>query len=114
MGYSLNFYIENLDVFSMNDRVLYLFLTIAGIFISYLVIKPIITLLVSTNSFHLLSYITSGLLVLFIFLIAILVNETLVTKANHLFKFILQSLAIFGVILCIVNLSRYIRDKLKT
>lgn len=113
MLFILNVYIANLDVFSMNERILYIFLTVLGIFVSYSVIKPLISLLISINSLYLLSYAMSSLLIFLTFLIVILLEGKVMPETYHLLKFILQSLAIFGVVLCIIKMTYYIRDKLK-
>jgi len=112
--YLLNIYIEDLGIFSLNDRLLYTFIIVSGILISFFIIKPFVSLLISTQSFYLINYVISSLFVLFVFLIIVLLNDKIVAEATYLFKFILQSLAVFGIILSLKSFFYYIYRKIKT
>lgn len=114
MIYLLNIYIEDLGTFSLNDRLLYTFIIVSGILISFFMIKPFVSLLISTQSFYLINYVISSLFVLFVFLITVLLNDKIWAEATHLFKFILQVLAVFGIILSLKSLGHYIYSKIKT
>src|SRR5699024_2993785 len=102
----------NLDLFSMNERIFYMMLIIIGILCSYFLVKPIISLLISVNSIRLLSYvIISCFIFLFFFIAALKVGEV-ISIFYYLFKFVLQTLGVFGVCLLFVQLIRYIKSRL--
>lgn len=113
MIYMVNNFIVNLESFSMNDRILYFLTTLSVIFVSYFLVKPLVSILISLNSIYLLSYLISSMLILLIFLIANLMGG-FIHGANDLWKFILQSLAVYGVILCLTALGKHVRDRLRT
>jgi len=108
----MNSYLSNLDLFSMNERIFYMMLIIIGILCSYFLVKPIISLLISVNSIRLLSYVISSCFIFLFFLIATLKVGEVIPKTYQLFKFVLQTLGVFGVCLLFVQLIRYIKSRL--
>src|SRR5699024_1515820 len=108
----MNSYLSNLDLFSMNERIFYMMLIIIGILCSYFLVKPIISLLISVNSIRLLSYVINSCFIFLFFLISTLKVGEVMTKTYKLFKFVLQTLCVFGVCLLFVQLIRYIKSRL--
>lgn len=77
-----------------------------GIFLGYLLIKPMTSWLVSLKLVRLLSYLMSSLLIFVLLLLFILTIEGLNHFPIHLFKIFLQCLASFGVTLVLFKVFR--------
>jgi hypothetical protein len=90
--------IEKLSYDWVEGYVYYIVIFIA-IFMSYLLLKPITNWLVILKSINLLSYLMSGLFVLFLLLLATFTIEKLNDSLMDLFKVFLQCLACFGLTL---------------
>src|SRR5699024_3585778 len=108
----MNSYLSNLDLFSMNERIFYMMLIIIGILCSFFLVRLIISLLDSVNFIRLLIYIICSLYIFIFFLLAPLQVIQVMSKPYQLFKFVLQTLVVFGVCLLFVQLIRYIKSRL--
>lgn len=105
-------YITSLSLLSINERIIYTAVLSVSILCCYLLIKPVVSYLMTIKSIGLLSYLTSSLVILILFLMIVLKQGKILPETYQLFKFALQSLAIFGLILFVYQLFRYAKNKL--
>lgn len=89
--------LSHLFALGFQEEHVYFILIFLGIIVSYAVIKPIITWFVALQSIRLLSYLTSGLIVIMIFFLIVLFIGKLPDVLFSLLKITLQCLAVWGI-----------------
>lgn len=107
-------YITSLSLLSMNERIIYTVGLAVSILCCYLLMKPVVSYLMRVKSIELLSYLASSFIVLILFLVLVLKQGQILPETYQLFKFALQGLAVFGLILVLYQLFRYAKNKLNT
>lgn len=89
-----------LKVLGVHEKYVYFFLFFISLLLSYVIIQPIITWIMSLYTTKLLSYIFSSLFVMVVFFLVVLIID--IRDLTHhmvlaMFKIVLQSLAAFGL-----------------
>lgn len=97
--------IEKASLGFIEDYIYYI-LIFFGVFIGYLLARPITGWLVSLKSIRLLSYLMNSLFVLMILLFIIFTIDEFNHLINHVFKIYLQCLAGFGILLFLFKIFR--------
>ncbi|MEC5426035.1 hypothetical protein QGM71_21530 [Virgibacillus sp. C22-A2] len=100
-AYSVGYWISipQLAALGIKEEYIYFAIITIGIVSSYLLINPIINWVVHLQSARLLSYILSSLIIIVLFFIVVLIMGEVHPAMFGLFKFGLQGLASFGIIL---------------
>lgn len=104
-----------LKVLGFNEKYVYFTLFFIVLLISYILIQPIITWMITFQTTKFLSYLVSSLFVIVVFLLMLLfvdiITLTDVTVFGT-FKIVLQSLAVFGICLIVYNqIGRWFKTK---
>lgn len=92
--------------FGLTDEVILFCLIIVGIMGSYYLIRPLISILIALQSTRLLNYVISSLTFIAVFFVFVLLSGNLQMLTYRLFKFTLQGLAFFGIVLFFIHLIK--------
>ncbi len=106
-------YFSRLHILGIRNEIGYFVLAFIGVAAVYLLLRPAIIFLITFQSVRLLTYLTSSLVIVIICLLTLLfIGDT--KGGESFFKYVLQTIALFGGILLFLHIIGYIFFQGKT
>ncbi|GGA87809.1 hypothetical protein [Ornithinibacillus halotolerans] len=112
------YFIENirllqLESIGISKEALFIIIIFIGIVGSYCLLRPVTSILLSIQSERLISYLLSGLVFIVLFFLFVMIFGEIQYLTYQLLKVALQGLALFGLLLCVIQLIEYVIRMIK-